>query len=221
MTGCFSSDATLPTPIFTRNSSSPSNYYATLLANRLTSGTASDVGYSFSANTASANSCFRGILSENINARLTTQLTPKSTTTLSNWETDLARVIGTSTPNSDGFYYYSFNTATNNTVSLTTSPTGSNEKSVVVEGGNIQINTNIEYSGTSGKVLVLIARKGTNGGGNIYVNPSVTRIDAILIADGGYLLNGSPSDVKDWNTDASVLNNRLVINGRLYSYNTR
>jgi hypothetical protein len=51
-----------------------------------------------------------------------------------------------------------------------------------VDGGNIQINTNIDYSG-SDKTLVLIARKIGDNGGNIFIHPNVTRIDAIIIAE--------------------------------------
>jgi len=59
---------------------------------------------------------------------------------------------------------------------------------------------------------VLIARKNNSGqGGNILIDPTVSHIDAILIADGGALMN----------TDSNALGDRLVINGRLYSYNTR
>lgn len=80
----------------------------------------------------------------------------------------------------------------------------------MVEGGDIHIKTNIEYTG-SDKILLLIARKNNNGqGGNVIVDPSVTRIDATIIADGGVLTS---SDINP--------GERLVINGSLYSYNTR
>lgn len=82
---------------------------------------------------------------------------------------------------------------------------------MVVEGGDIHIKTNIEYTG-SGKILLLVARKNNNGqGGNIIVDPSVTRIDATLIADGGVLTS----------SDINIPGERLIINGSLYSYNTR
>jgi len=113
--------------------------------------------------------------------------------------------------NTNGYYYYSYIGGVNNTLSIEANPTGSGTKSVVVEGGNIAINTNIDYSGT-GKLLLLVARKSTNGyGGNIYINPSVTHIDALIIADGGALINS--------NINAS--GQRLLVNGRIYSYNTR
>lgn len=104
----------------------------------------------------------------------------------------------------------------------------SGPKAVIVEGGNIQINTDIKYGyddlnvrDTTSNVLLLIARKNTNGtGGNISINPSVTRIDAIIIADGA-IINADSSGVKNWINDTSLLGNRLRLNGRLYSFNTR
>lgn len=168
-------------------------HYAPLLKNRLISTTLTDnqkYGYSFSENSTDAG-CFRGILANNITTLIANQLNPKTTTTLSNWTTDVATIKNTTTANTNGYYYYSYTSNTNNTLSISTSPTGTGTKSVVVEGGNIQINTNIEYTGT-GKTLLLVARKNTNGqGGNIYINPSVTRIDAIIIADGGAVMNGT------------------------------
>lgn len=170
-------------------------HYAPLLKTKLISATLTDnqkYGYSFSENSTDAG-CFRGILSNNVTTLVTNQLNPKpaSTTTLSNWTTDLATIKNTTTPNTNGYYYYSYTSGTNNTLSISTSPTGTGTKSVIVEGGNIQINANLEYTGT-GKTLLLIARKNANGqGGNIYINPSVTRIDAIIIADGGAVMNGT------------------------------
>lgn len=65
------------------------------------------------------------------------------------------------------YYYYSNTTANPPAVTATTltpirkitnSPTGTGVKTVLVDGENIQINTNINYTG-SDKILVLIARK--------------------------------------------------------------
>lgn len=71
-------------------------------------------------------------------------------------------------------------------------------------------------------MLILIARKNTttNTGGNIYINPSVTHIDAIIIADGA-VMNADSTGVKNWIDDTSLLGTPLRINGRLYSFNTR
>ena len=99
-------------------------------------------GYTFSENTTDAN-CFRGILASNVTTLLTNQLTPRTTTTF-NWS-DLAFVKNSTVPNSSGYYYYVYPSM--NTLNITTPPTGTGTKSVVVEGGNIHIKTNIEYTG--------------------------------------------------------------------------
>lgn len=73
---------------------------------------------------------------------------------------------------------------------------------------------------------MIIARKDAAGvGGNIYVDPQVTSIDATLIADGA-LINGTLENnvitPKVWFEDTEgELKNPLVINGRLLTYNTR
>ncbi|MCB9806985.1 hypothetical protein H6768_04015 [Candidatus Peribacteria bacterium] len=215
----------------TLSPSTLTTHYAPILKARLLSTTLSDnqkYGYSFSENTTDAN-CFRGILSNNITTLITNQLTPRTNTTLSNWDTDKAYNKNTTNQNTNGYYSYTYTSATNNTLSINTSPSGTGTKTVVVEGGNIQINTNIEYLG-SNKTLLLVARKnGAGQGGNIYINPTVTRIDAIIIADGGAIMNGTTTTTststttttQNWITNASSLTNRLTINGRLYSYNTR
>jgi len=166
-------------------------------------------GYSFSENTTDAN-CFRGILANNVTTLMTNQLKAKTTTILSNWDTDRSQ-LSTSTTLSNGYYYYVY--PTSNTLDIVTSPasSGAPVKTVVVDGGDIRIKTDLIYSG-AGKTLLIIARKNTNGqGGNIIIDTNVKRIDAILIADGGALKS----------SDATLPGERLVINGRVYSYNTR
>ena len=232
ISGCFASTNMTITP--TLSPATLATHYAPILKTRLntpTSATFTDnqkYGYSFSENSTDAG-CFRGILSNNVTTLVTNQLTPRTETTLSAWDTKPALIKNTTTPNTNGYYYYAYTGSTNNTLSISTSPTGTGTKSVIVEGGNIQINTNLEYTGT-GKTLLLIARKNASGqGGNIYINPSVTRIDAILIADGGAVMNGTTTvsgsttttTTKNWISNPVDLTNRLTINGRLYSYNTR
>jgi len=197
-----------------------------------TSIAAAQYGYGLSADPTNA-TCFRGILSSNITTLITNQYNASTTTTL-DWS-GLATLKNTTTKNTNGYYYSNFPSTTanpnntNNTVTLTsTNPTGTGQKVVVVDGGNIQINSNIDYSG-SDKTLVLIARKTNNNGGNIFINPSVTRLDAILIADGALMnattTNGtsttSTTTIKNWIDNPDELSNRLTINGRLYSFNTR
>jgi len=196
--GCFSASNMSTVPNF--------DIYKTSLISRITNN---QYGYSFSENTTDAN-CFRGILANNVTTLIANQVNPRNATLLDNWDTNRAIVKNTtSTLNTNGYYYYSYPSA--NTLNIDVPPTGTGNKTVVVEGGDIQINTNIDYSGT-GKLLVLVARKNNNGqGGNIRIAPSVSRIDAILIADGGALIN----------TDPNAAGQRLTINGRIYSYNTR
>lgn len=198
--------------------------YKTLLQTRKT---ANQYGYGLSEDTTNA-ACFRGILSSNIATLVTNQYSPSSSLTL-DWSQP-AKLKNTNTPNTNGYYYYvnQSSTSTANTIILpATNPTGTGQKVIVVDGSNIQITSNITYSGAD-KTLVIIARKINGNGGNIYIAPSVTRVDAILIADGA-LMNAtttntsttSTTTIKNWIDDASTLSNRLVINGRLYSFNTR
>lgn len=182
------------TTVPTLSPSTLATHYAPLLKTRITSALSNNekYGFSFSENTLNA-SCFRGILSNNVTTLVSNQLTPRTTLTLTNWDTDRAVLKNTTTLNTNGYYFYSYTSTTANTLTLASTPTGTGTKSVIVEGGNIQINTNIEYTGT-GKTLLLVARKNSAGqGGNIYINPSVTRVDAIIIADGGSLMNGVTS----------------------------
>lgn len=189
--------------------------YAAILLTRLASFTLSDnqkYGYAFSQNTADAN-CFRGILASNITTLITNQLTPRTDrTSLSDdtaWNDNKAFVKGTNTLNSNGYYYYLL---PNGVLTIGSSPTGTGPKAVVVEGGDIEITDDIFYTGGSTHSLIIIARKNNQGkGGNIRIRPGVSQIDAILIADGGALIN----------TDPDAPGQRLIINGRLYSYNTR
>lgn len=203
------------------------NYIAPLIA-RIT-GANPQYGYGMSEDTTTAN-CFRGIISSNISRLVTSQYNSTLLTVSANninWA-DPAKIKTNATiSNTNGYYYYTTNNGTNNTtLTLPAAPTGRGTKTVVAEGANIHITGNINYldEGDSTKILILIAKKNptTGTGGNIYVDPSVTNIDAILIADGS-LLNGSPSNALDWlnASEKNLINNRLTINGRLYSMNTR
>lgn len=148
----------------TLSPSTLTTHYAPILKSRLLSNTLSDnqkYGYSFSENTTDAN-CFRGILSNNVTTLITNQLTPRTNTTLSNWDSEKAFIKNTTTKNTNGDYFYSYTNSNNNTLSITTTPTGTGTKTVVVDGGNIQINTNLEYLGNN-KTLLLVARKNAQG----------------------------------------------------------
>lgn len=120
-----------------------------------TSIAANQYGYSLSENATNA-TCFRGILSNNITTLITNQYNAINASTL-NWSTP-ATLKNTTTQNTNGYYYFSG--IAGNTLSINNTPTGTGSKAVVVEGGNIQINSNIDYSGTD-KTLILIARKNT------------------------------------------------------------
>jgi hypothetical protein len=96
-----------------------------------------------------------------------------------------------------------------------------------VVGADIYIENNITYSTIIGDnpSLVIIVQKDTEGrGGNVYINPEVTHIDATLISDGA-LMNASLSGLVltplNWILNENILTNRLLINGRLLTYNTR
>ena len=117
--------------------------------------TANNYGYSLSENATNA-TCFRGILSNNITTLVTSQYNSSTAQTM-NWA-QAATLKNTSTPNTNGYYYFSG--ISGNTLSINSTPTGTGSKAVIVEGGNIQINQNIDYSGTD-KTLILIARKNT------------------------------------------------------------
>ncbi len=73
--------------------------------------------------------------------------------------------------------------------------------------------------------MVIIVQKLNGKGGNIYINPDVSNIDATLIADGA-LMNGVKSVAtilsKDWiSHGVPPFGERLIINGRLLTHNTR
>jgi len=90
-------------------------------------------------------------------------------------------------------------------------------------GANIQIYNDISYSTASGDTpsLVIIVQKDSGGtGGNVYVDPSVTKINATIIADGA-LMNGISGTPQNWLQNDAILNSRLQINGKLLTYNTR
>jgi hypothetical protein len=96
----------------------------------------------------------------------------------------------------------------------------SSPKVIYVIGADIQINNNI-WTSDNGSV-VIIAQKFGNKGGNIYINPRVTSINATIIADGA-LMNGEDAVAMNWldPDDMPSLRQKLTINGRLLTYNTR
>lgn len=87
LNACFSSSNMPIVPNF--------DTYKTPLITRLNANT---YGYSFSEDTSEA-SCFRGILADNIGTQIGQQLTPINATSLSNWETSLAQLKNSTSPN--------------------------------------------------------------------------------------------------------------------------
>lgn len=92
------------------------------------------------------------------------------------------------------------------------------EKTLIVEGWNIYINGDIKNSDGDG-ILGLIALEKDGIGGNIYINPSVTDIHAIIYADRS-LISYDEGNELDGSTLASELANQLYIRWSVFSENT-
>lgn len=88
-------------------------------------------------------------------------------------------------------------------------------KTLVVEGGNIYITGNVRGTG----MLGLIAIEKDGNGGNIYIDPSVTDIHAVMYADKS-LVSYDGSNELDGNTQAEELAKQLYIYGSVFSENT-
>lgn len=145
---CFAASNMNPVPNVTT--------YKNLLLSRINpiSPAVPQYGYSFSENATHA-ACFRGILTNNINTLVTSQYDPRTVSTTLDWNSP-AFLKNTNTSNTNGYYYFS-----GNSLSIDTFPTTSfsGPKAVIVEGGNIQINTDITNYSTGSNTLIIIARK--------------------------------------------------------------
>lgn len=96
----------------------------------------------------------------------------------------------------------------------------SGNKSLVVMWGDIYIRNNIVANNTQTDILWIIALKNQNGQGwKIYIDPSVTRIDAIIYADKSLISYNGTSEL-DGNATQSELKNQLYILGSVFSENT-
>lgn len=101
------------------------------------------------------------------------------------------------------------------------------EKTIIVDGGNVFINANLDSEQARSKVYQtgIISFADSNGkGGNVYIHPAVTNIRAILYADGviagydGYasdygnegMTRESDSDISDLNGDGDE-NDRYIV----------
>ncbi|NUJ97286.1 hypothetical protein HGA92_00690 [Candidatus Gracilibacteria bacterium] len=97
--------------------------------------------------------------------------------------------------------------------------TASGSKTIIIEGGNLYIRNNIRYA-NSNSILGIIVLKDANGnGGNIYIDPSVTRIDATIFTERS-IVSYDGTNIIDGDADADVLNNQLFIFGTVFSENT-
>ena len=98
------------------------------------------------------------------------------------------------------------------------------KQTVIVKNWNIYINSNL-YNKNDNSLLVLIAKKdkNTKNGWNIYIDPDVTNIDAVLIAD--WSLISMEIDwfwdpvITDTNSYTNALRKQLLIYGSLLSSN--
>ena len=96
-------------------------------------------------------------------------------------------------------------------------------KTLVVEGGNIRITGDIRNTDGDG-ILWIIALEKDGDGWNIYIEPSVTDIHAIMYADRSLIsykwANAVGARELDGSTPASELANQLYIQGSVFSENT-
>ena len=170
--------------------------------------------------------CFRGIITSNVTRLISNQYNASTASTV-DWSAPAKVKSNPTLSNTNGYYYHT--AMSPNLLTINTSPSGTGPKVVYAEGADIQINADINYRDSStttnsNTLLIIIAKRATSGanpaGGNIYINPSVKNIDAILITDGA-IMNGVNGLAKDYITNPTDLINRLTINGRIYSMNTR
>lgn len=87
---------------------------------------------------------------------------------------------------------------------------------VIVKWWNIYIKSNINNTSNTSSLLVLLAQRDNNNNGwNIYIDPSVTNIDAIIIADWSLLSYSSNGII----TDETTLWEQLLVYGSVLSNN--
>jgi len=95
-------------------------------------------------------------------------------------------------------------------------------KTLIVKWWNIYINADI-YNNSNQSLLVIVVKRDSNNKqnwGNIYIDPSVTNIDAVMIADGS-ILSYNWSDILSANQwDLWALQKQLLIYGSISTRNT-
>ncbi|MDD5376593.1 MAG: hypothetical protein PHH16_00585 [Candidatus Gracilibacteria bacterium] len=99
-------------------------------------------------------------------------------------------------------------------------------ETLIVKDGNVIINGNLNNSNKLFGIVVMkdgyAINDGYAGKGNIYVTPNVTKINAIIYADGGFIssdISGAPY-VADSSSRTYDLKNQLFMNGSLFTRNT-
>jgi len=97
--------------------------------------------------------------------------------------------------------------------------TAAGRVTLLVVGGDVYIKNNVSSQGDVNASVGIAAVADENGvGGNIYVDPSVTNIDAVLFADKAVVsYNGAEMG---GNTRSTLLKNQLLIYGSVISENT-
>ncbi|MEF2176029.1 MAG: hypothetical protein V3575_06135 [Candidatus Absconditabacteria bacterium] len=91
---------------------------------------------------------------------------------------------------------------------------------LVVENGNVTIDSNLNTAKNKLGIIVLRTNK-DDSVGHIYVKPGVTSINAFLYADGSLLSVNNDGTEFGTNTDRStILSKQLIINGSIISKNT-
>lgn len=93
---------------------------------------------------------------------------------------------------------------------------------LIVKWWNVYIKSNIYNKDDTTDLLVISAKKDDNWNGwNIYIDPDVTNIDAIIIADWSLLSYGwNLTWILDKKTSPDALHNQLLIYGSVHSKNT-
>ncbi len=90
---------------------------------------------------------------------------------------------------------------------------------VIVQSWNIYINSNL-YNENDNSLLLLIAKKWNNKGWNIYIDPDVTNIDAVLFADWSLIsLEWNNIQSINDNSQKNNLRKQLLIYGSVVSSN--
>ncbi|MDD2487536.1 MAG: hypothetical protein PHS92_04150 [Candidatus Gracilibacteria bacterium] len=95
----------------------------------------------------------------------------------------------------------------------------SGKKTIIIKGGNLYINSDMYYSNSSSDMLVIVVKRDPNhpeNGGNVYINPNVTNLVGMIVADGS-ILNYDGSNLI---TNPDSLRRQLFIYGSIMTANS-